>query len=87
VKRYAEVVIRVDTAKFQQAMRALAESARQASVAFREMSLNVQRLNPKHRHGLGNQTADGVWQTDLCASWLHDSCRMPNLCHCRCHRA
>lgn len=39
-----------------------------------------------YRYGSGNETQAGEWQSDMCASWLHDSCRGGAFCVCRCHR-
>lgn len=38
------------------------------------------------RFGSGNRAADGKWQSDLCAAWVHGSCPLPDHCDCRCHR-
>lgn len=36
--------------------------------------------------GSRNRAADGAWQSDLCAAWVHGACPLPANCDCRCHR-
>lgn len=38
----------------------------------------------RRKLGAGNG-APAVWQSDLCAAWLHDDCGARGLCTCRCH--
>lgn len=43
-----------------------------------EPATDVARFGPR------NATGDGLWQTDMCASWLHGSCPS-RWCDCTCH--
>jgi len=42
-------------------------------------------LRAQSRHGARNRTGDGLWQSDACGGWLHDSCPLPGSCDCTCH--
>jgi hypothetical protein len=43
------------------------------------------RLVAMAKHGPRNVAGDGTWITDLCASWLHESCSAREHCDCVCH--
>lgn len=38
--------------------------------------------------GRNNDDEDGMWQSDMCAVWLHGECssKVSHLCKCRCHK-
>lgn len=50
----------------------------------RALSPVVEAEEHMRRFGPRNLTADGLWQTDACAGWLHDSCPSRH-CDCTCH--
>lgn len=36
-------------------------------------------------YGRRNEAGDGMWLSDLCAAWVHESCPAGEYCDCRCH--
>jgi hypothetical protein len=76
-------------ARMAAAFAAVAATGRQASSHLSELRLAVRRLTQVvlgPRHGLGNfDPLDGTWQSDSCATWLHDFCPAASACDCTCH--
>jgi hypothetical protein len=90
------ITLRLDVRPFVAAIAKTAEMMRQTMAGITDAAKQVARrmgaiaeVYENERimlaHGLGNLTGDGQWQSGLCASWLHDSCRWPGLCDCTCH--
>ena len=67
----------------QMAQRA-AESATRLREAFAPF---LREMEIKRTHGHGNLDDQGLWQSDMCAGWLHDSCprEARSYCDCTCH--
>lgn len=61
----------------EQMSRLLMPLRRLAEIADREQ--HIARFGPR------NVDADGEWQSDLCAAWVHDACPS-RFCSCGCHR-
>lgn len=62
------------------------ESARRMIAAFQT---TTRAVDPRGfaigRHGPRNVTCGGLWQSDVCAGWVHDACPAPRYCACTCH--
>jgi hypothetical protein len=58
--------------------------ARQAIFALTRLRVDLDAA-ARNQYGLGNRAADGTWQSDLCAAWVHDACPAGRLCDCTCH--
>lgn len=87
--RTITATITLDTSGYEAAMRRVVKAAAKASAAIDRMVTNLRfalDLPSLHQHhGRRNLAADGTWQSDLCAAWVHDSCPAPDHCDCTCH--
>lgn len=82
---------------FVKAFEPFAEVFATAAKSFMKLLGPLERMNEDERlmklHGSGNLTETGgyedlgLWQSDMCASWLHDSCppEISHQCDCACH--
>lgn len=76
--------------------RSITELVKPLIAAFEEVGRAISgmfvRLQPLARmlviakYGADNETGGGVWQSNMCATWLHDSCQAHGFCDCGCHR-
>lgn len=93
--RPARFTLGIDARKFAAAMTevgrqmqkiadAQARAMRRLWRAFAPLVRETQRQQHVRRFGSRNVDQDGAWITDLCASWLHESCPSAH-CDCRCH--
>lgn len=83
------------THAFEQIGRLLTEIVKPIVAAFEEFGRQItqfwENLKPFARemmivkYGADNETQDGVWQSNMCATWLHDDCRAHVYCDCKCH--
>jgi cobalamin-dependent methionine synthase I len=80
---FVEGMKAVERAMLTCALRA-AEGAKRMAEAFAPL---LHEIQAKRAHGRGNEDETGLWQSDMCAGWLHDSCPTParRWCDCTCH--
>lgn len=89
IGRHVKGVIVLDTTAFLAAMarvgqqfQRMAEEVSRAAAKF--LGLNAS-IDVRCLVGARNFTGDDLWQSDMCASWLHDSCPLTEACDCTCH--
>ena len=91
-RRYVTLTIQPDVARFTAAMasvqKAIIEAGRKVAAFIDSVARALWPVAEKdahiRRYGPRNVTGDGLWQSDLCAGWLHDSCPSSH-CDCNCH--
>lgn len=66
-------------------MARIADAAATAGAGLLGFVRQIQAVDVRRRHGLGNLAGDGTWKSDLCAAWVHGSCPAPAHCDCTCH--
>lgn len=76
--------IKIDVGPFKRAMQKLQETMLLAQDAMANLLRTVVEIS-QDKCGAGNRTGDGLWQSDMCAAWVHESCQMYDSCDCRCH--
>jgi hypothetical protein len=72
--------------EFARAMRAVQAACERSSAQLAELRLALRRLQQTVTGPARNfDPLDGTWQTDSCATWLHDFCPAASACDCTCH--
>lgn len=86
------LVLELDTTGFERAMRKAWRAIRDINEIYKDAIASMGRFTRSHvqgdlraRYGPRNCTANGLWQSDMCAGWLHDSCPATGVCDCTCH--
>jgi hypothetical protein len=73
-------------ADFNRSMQTIREACSRSSAQIAELRLAMRRLTQALVGPACNyDPLDGTWQTDSCATWLHDFCPASTECDCTCH--